>query len=74
MKFSCNKGFFIVTGLMGLSKQTLTLQDWTECSWRNNVYNAKYSVKERLEDGIAIEYTYFLWLYLFAHCCHYYSL
>ena len=74
MKCSCNKGFFIVTGLMGLSMKTLIKHDWTECSLRNNVYNAKYSVKARLDDGIAIEYTYFLWLYLFAHYCHYYSI
>ena len=61
MKCSCNKGFFIVTGLMGLSMKTLIKHDWTECSLRNNVYNAKYSVKARLEDGIAIEYTYIIW-------------
>ena len=74
MKCSCNKGLFIVTGLMGLSMKTLIKHDWTECSLRNNVYNAKYSIEARLEHGFAIEYTYFLWLYLFAHYCHYYSL
>ena len=30
----------------------------TEVSWRNNVYNAKYNVKTRLEHCFAIEYTY----------------
>ena len=25
--------------------QTLKTQDWTEVSWRNNVYNAKFSVQ-----------------------------
>ena len=59
MKLSCNKGFFTVTGLFGLIMQTLNKKDWTDCSWRNNVYNAKFSVKTRIEHGIAIEYTYF---------------
>ena len=62
MKCSCNKSIFIVTGLMGLSMKTLIKHDWTECSWQNNVYNAKFSLKARLEHGIAIEYTYFQWL------------
>ena len=74
MKFSCNKGVIILHCLMGLSMKTLIKHDWTEWSLRNNVYNAKYSVKARLEHGFAIEYTYFLWLYLFAHYCHYNSL
>ena len=43
------QGCFIVTGLMGLSMQTLRKHDWTEFSWRNNVYKAKFSVKPRLE-------------------------
>ena len=47
---------------MGLSMKTLIKHDWTEWSWQNNVYNAKFSVKARLEHGIAIEYTYFQWL------------
>ena len=59
MKFSCNRGFFIVACLMGLSMQTLKKQDWTELSLRNNVYNAKLSLKTRLKHGCAIEYTYF---------------
>ena len=37
-------------------------QDWTELSWRNNVYNAKVNIRTRLEHGFAIEYTYFQWL------------
>ena len=59
MKCSCTKGFFIVAGLMGLSMQTLKKQDWTELSLRHNVYNAKLSVKTRLEHGFAIDCTYF---------------
>ena len=62
MKFSCNNGVFIVTGLLGLSMQTLKKLNWTECSLRNNMYNAKLNVKTRLEHGIAIEYTYLQWL------------
>ena len=49
---------FIATGLMGLSMQILKKQEWTECSWRNNVYNAKFSVEIRVEHGFAKEYTY----------------
>ena len=45
MKFSCNKGDYIVTGLMFLSMQTLKKQDWTELSWQDYVYNAKFCVK-----------------------------
>ena len=59
MKFSCNKGFFIVAGLIGVSMQTLKKHDWTELSLRNNVYNAKLSLKTRLKHGFAIDYTYF---------------
>ena len=59
MKLSINKGVFIVTGLMGLSMQTLKKQECTELLWRNNFYNAKFSVKARLEHSIAIEFTYF---------------
>ena len=39
--------------------QTLTRQDWTQLSLRNNVYNAKLNVTTRLEHGFAIDYTYF---------------
>ena len=49
----------IVTGLMGLSMQTLRKQECTEFSWPNNVYNAKFCVETHLEHGVAIEYTYF---------------
>ena len=59
MKCSLHKGCFIVAGLMGLSSETLRKQDWTEFSWHNNVYNAKFSVITRLEHGYAVEYTYF---------------
>ena len=38
--------------------QTLKKQDWTELSLRNNVYNAKLSLKTRLKHGFAIEYKY----------------
>ena len=61
MTFSCNKGVFSVTALMGLSIQTLNKQNWTEFSWRKNVYNVyKFSVNTRLEHGFSIEYTYSL--------------
>ena len=59
MKCSFNKGCFIVAGLMGLSIETLRKQDCTEFSWHKNVYNAKFSLKTRLEHGYAVEYTYF---------------
>ena len=42
--------------------------------WANNVYNTEFSVETRLEHGFAIEYTYFLWKWRFAHYFHYYSL
>ena len=74
MKCSFNNGCCIVAGLMGLSMDTLREQDWTEFSWHNNVYNAKFSLKTRLELGYAVEYTYFHWLWVFAHYYHYYSL
>ena len=59
MKCSFNKGCLIVAGLIGLSIETLRKQDWTESSHRNNVYNAKFGIKTRLEHGYAVEYTYF---------------
>ena len=40
---------------MGLSMQTLKTQDWTELSWKDYVYNAKFTVKTRLEHGFAIK-------------------
>ena len=42
---------------MGVSMQTPRKQHWTEFSWRNNVYNATFSVKTRLQHGVAMEYT-----------------
>ena len=39
--------------------QTLKTQDWTEVSWRNTVYNAKFSVQPCLEHVYPIEGTYF---------------
>ena len=36
---------FIASRLMGLSMQALNKQEWTEFSWRNNVYNAKFSLE-----------------------------
>ena len=59
MKCSFNKGCLIVAGLMGLSMDTLRKQSWTKCPKRNNVYNAKFGIKTRLEHGYAVEYTYF---------------
>ena len=44
---------------MGLSMETLKKQDWTESSYRNNVYNGKVGLKTRLEHGYAVEHTYF---------------
>ena len=55
MKFYFNKGIFIVIGLMGLSMQPLRKHHWTEFSWRNHVYNSKFSVKPRWEYRFAIE-------------------
>jgi len=45
----------ILTALMHLSMQTLNIQEWTEFSWQNNVYNAEVSVETHLEYGFAIE-------------------
>ena len=39
--------------------QTLKKIDWTEVSWRDNVYNAKFNVKTCLEHAYPIEGTYF---------------
>ena len=61
MTFSFTIGCFSLTGLKGLSMQTLKKQDWTEFSWRHNVDNAKFTLKTRLENGFGIEYTYFHW-------------
>ena len=54
--------FLIADSLIGLSIQTMKYQDWTEVSWRNNVDNAKFSVKTRLDNDFPIERTYFQWL------------
>jgi len=43
---------------MGLSMQTMTKQEWTEFSWRNNGYNDKFRVDTRLEHGFAIDFAY----------------
>ena len=48
-------------GLRCLSVQTLKNHERMELSWANNVYNTEFRVETRLEHGIAIEYTYFLW-------------
>ena len=37
--------------------KTLTKQEWTEFSWRNNVYNDKFSLESRLEHGFTIDYS-----------------
>ena len=50
---------FSLTGLIGLSMQTLKKKEWTEVSWRNNVHNVKFTLKTRLENSVGIEYTYF---------------
>ena len=38
--------------------QALKNEEWREISFRNNGYNAKFSVETRLEHGFAVEYTY----------------
>ena len=55
MTLYCNKCFSIVKDLMGLNLQTLKKQDWTEVSWRHNVYNVKFSVKTRYDHVYPIE-------------------
>ena len=62
MTFSFTIGCLSLTGLKGLSMQTLKKQDWTEFSWRHNVDNAKFTLNTRLEYSFGIEYTYFHWL------------
>ena len=59
--------FLIADSLMGLSIQTMRNQDWTEVSWQNNVDNAKFIVKTRLDNDFPIERTYFQWSSLFLH-------
>ena len=44
---------------MVLGIQTLKTQHWTEVSWENNVENAKFIVKTRLDNDFPIERTYF---------------
>ena len=61
-------------GLRCLSVKTLKNHERMERSWANNVYNTEFSVETRLEHGFAIEYTYFLWKWHFAHYFHYYIL
>ena len=39
--------------------QALKKQEWTEMSWRNNEYNAKFNIETRLEHGFSVECTYF---------------
>ena len=60
-------------GLSCLSEETLKNHYRMELSWANNVYNTEFSVENRLEHGFAIENTYFLWKWRFAHYFHYYS-
>ena len=59
MNISRIKGIVIVNVLMALCMEALNTQHWTEVSWRNNVYNAKFSLKTRLEHGFAIDCAYF---------------
>ena len=35
--------------------QTLKKQDWTEVSWRKNVYSVKFSANTRLQHAYPIE-------------------
>ena len=49
------QGFFhFIPGIMGLSMQALTEQDWREWSWRKEVCTAKFNVKPRLEHRFSI--------------------
>ena len=48
-------------GLSCLSVKTLKSHERMEISWANNVYTTAFIVETRLEHGLAIEYTYFLW-------------
>ena len=59
IKFSGTKCFFIVDSRIVLGIQTLKTQNWTEVSWRNNVYYAKFIEKTRLDNDFPIERTYF---------------
>ena len=34
-------------------------KNWSELSWRDNVYNAKFNVNMRLDNAYPIEWTYF---------------
>jgi len=43
--------------------QAMKKQEWTEFSWRNNVYKAKFIVETGVEYDCAIEYTYFYGLH-----------
>ena len=58
-------------GLSCLSVKTLKNHERMELSWAIDVYNTEFSVETRLEHGFAIEYTYFLWKWSFAHYFHY---
>ena len=59
LRFSSIHVFYIITGLMELRIQTLKKQEWTDISWRNNVYNDEFRVDTRLEHGFTIDYAYF---------------
>ena len=63
---------FTAMGLSCLSVKTLKNYERMELSWANNVYITEFNVEIRLEHGFAIENTYFLWKYRFAHYFHYY--
>ena len=47
-------------GLSCLSVKTVKNHERMELSWANNVYKTEFSVEIRLEQGFAIENTYFL--------------
>ena len=50
---------FIVTGLLGLTIQTLKYQEWRKFLYQKNVFIAKFSVETRLEYAFPIECMYF---------------
>ena len=51
---------YTAIGVSCLSEKTLKNHDQMDLSWANNVYNTELSVENRLEQGFAIENTYFL--------------
>ena len=49
------QGFFHCNRPNGPMHGDTEKKNWTEFSWHNNVYNAKFSIITRLEHGYAVE-------------------